>query len=81
MSDNETILKLETELLEKKLHVRLSPREKYQLKVHKMMCEACRRYERQNLFIENQLKYQNYNSRKEIDVDELKKLINKKLQN
>jgi len=70
-----------TELLEKKIHVRLSTREKYQLKVHKMMCDACRRYERQNLFIENHLKYQNYITAEEVDVDELKKLINRKLQN
>ena len=45
------------------------------------MCDACRRYERQNLFIENHLNYQKSISAKEVDVDELKKLINKKLQN
>ena len=70
-----------TELLEKKLHVRLSTKEKYQLKAHKMMCDACRRYEKQNLFIENHLNYQKPISAKEVDVDELKRLINNKLQN
>jgi hypothetical protein len=70
-----------TELLEKKIHVHLSTREKYQLKAHKMMCDACRRYEKQNLFIENHLNYQKPISAKEVDVDELKRLINNKLQN
>ena len=70
-----------TELLEKKIHVRLSAKEKYQLKVHKMMCDACRRYERQNLFIEKHLTSQKPISANEVDVDELKRLINKKLQN
>ena len=37
-----------TELIEKKLHFRLSLTEKLQLKTHKMMCDACQRYEKQS---------------------------------
>ena len=68
-----------TELIEKKLHFRLTLTEKCQLKMHKMMCGACRRYEKQNLFIENSLKHQSYISQKEVDVEHLKKLINENL--
>ncbi len=41
-----------TELIEKKLYFKLSFKEKIQLKVHKMMCDACTNYEKQNLLIE-----------------------------
>ena len=68
-----------TELLEKKLHFNLSLRERYQLRVHKMMCEACRRYEKQTVFIDNHLKYQNPIAGSTIDVEALKKQINDKL--
>ena len=69
-----------TELIEKKLHFKLSLTERSQLKMHKMMCDACRRYEKQNLFIENNLKHQHYIPQKEVDVEQLKKLINEKLE-
>ena len=41
-----------TELIEKNLHFKLSYKEKLQLKVHKMMCDACSTYEKQNISIE-----------------------------
>ena len=41
-----------TELIEKKIHFKLSFSEKLQLKVHKSMCNACSNYEKQNYFIE-----------------------------
>ena len=44
-----------TELIEKKLHFKLSFSEKLQLKVHKMMCNACSNYEKQNLIIEESI--------------------------
>ncbi len=68
-----------TELLEKKLHFKLSISEKYQLKIHKMMCEACRRYESQSLFIDNQLKHPNTISPNSIDVEALKNQIKNKI--
>jgi len=37
-----------TELIEKKLHFKLSFSEKMQLKMHKMMCDACTKYEKQS---------------------------------
>jgi len=70
-----------TELLEKRLHFSLNMKERYQLKMHKMMCDACRRYDRQNIFIENHLKYRNFVPQKPVDVDELKKKIREKLRN
>lgn len=44
-----------TELIEKKMHFRLSARERLQLKMHKMMCSACSLYEKQSTTIENGL--------------------------
>ncbi len=41
-----------TELIEKKISFKLSFKEKIQLKLHKMMCDACTNYEKQNLLIE-----------------------------
>ena len=45
-----------TEIIEKGLHFRLSRKEKLRLRMHKMMCDACRRYEKQSLFLDNALK-------------------------
>jgi len=41
-----------TGLIEKKLHFNLSTQERIQLKIHKMMCDACTRYEKQSGFLE-----------------------------
>ncbi len=41
-----------TELIEKNFHFRLSRKEKMQLRIHTMMCEACKRYEDQSAFLE-----------------------------
>ena len=70
-----------TELIEQKLHFSLSRREKYQLKMHKMMCNACRQYEKHSYFIDKNLKHHHYIKPKEVDVEGLKKLINEKLPN
>ena len=37
-----------TELMEKKLHFKLSPVEKIQLYLHTRMCDACNAYQKQN---------------------------------
>ena len=70
-----------TELIEKKLHFTLSFKEKLQLKVHKMMCDACTHYEKQNIIIEKGIA--NLHDIKEVDteedLDELKKTILEKL--
>ncbi len=44
-----------TELIEKKFYFRLSVREKLQLKMHKMMCEACTNYEKQSNVLDKAL--------------------------
>ena len=68
-----------TELLEKKLHFRLSVMEKYQLRMHKMMCDACRRYDKQTHFIEHSIKHQDHIFQKDVDVEQLKTLIKEKI--
>ena len=70
-----------TELIEKKLHFSLSRKERYRLKMHKMMCNACRQYEVHTFFIDQNLKHRQYITPKEVDVEKLKKLINEKLPN
>lgn len=42
-----------TEIIEKGLHFKLSYKERLRLKVHKIMCDACKNYETHSLFIEN----------------------------
>jgi hypothetical protein len=42
-----------TELIEKNFYFKLSMREKMQLKMHKMMCNACTIYEKQSVLLDH----------------------------
>lgn len=66
-----------TELIEKKMHFKLSISEKLQLRMHKSMCNACSNYEKQNFLIEKALASQeNMEIEKSaLDVDQFKKSI------
>ena len=70
-----------TELIEKKLFFRLSFKEKLQLKIHKLMCEACQRYEKQSELLDLGIA----NAYKKMPLDDsmnsLKKRILKGLEN
>ncbi len=74
-----------TEIIEKGLHFKLSWKEKLQLKAHKMMCDACSRYEKQSLFLDKAIKSCNdFGPGKDIEpakaeIKELKIRINEKL--
>ncbi len=74
-----------TEIIEKGLNFKLSWREKLQLKVHKMMCDACSRYEKQSLFLDNAIRACHaFDADRDIEpakaeIKELKERINKKL--
>ena len=68
-----------TELIEKKLHFKLSFSEKLQLKVHKMMCNACSNYEKQNIILEKSIANQENASNMQVDVEQLKISILEKL--
>jgi hypothetical protein len=68
-----------TELVEKKIHFGLSAKERLQLKMHKMMCDACTSYEKQSIFLEKGI---SVDEKMEFSPDELKNLklaINEKL--
>lgn len=69
-----------TELIEKKFHFKLSFKEKIQLELHKMMCDACKTYETQSEIIEEGIKINQHKKTHEIDTEELKKQIQTKLQ-
>jgi hypothetical protein len=45
-----------TELIEKKLHAKLSRRERIQLKWHNSICDICPLYEKQVIFLDKVLK-------------------------
>lgn len=70
-----------TELIEKKFDIKLSFSERMQLKAHKMMCNACRIYEKQSLVIEKGLKNDNEKEQGKTDIEQLKKQIALKLNN
>jgi hypothetical protein len=70
-----------TELIEKKMHFRLSRKEKIQLTAHKMMCNACTSYEKQSLLIEKGISASNPGEFTEKDLEQLKKQIAQKLEN
>jgi hypothetical protein len=68
-----------TELIEKKIHFRLSLKEKIQLKGHKMICSACVHYEKQSLLLEKSILRLNQKQLPEEELEEIKKLIQQKL--
>lgn len=68
-----------TELIEKKLNFRLSFTEKLQLSMHKMMCDACSKYEKQSIFLEKGIEAGQKKIYYELDVEELKNLIHAKI--
>jgi hypothetical protein len=70
-----------TELMEKKLHFQISWVEKLQLSAHKMMCTACTRYEKQSGIIENGIASIMKKEPTADDVEKLKKMIVKKIEN
>lgn len=65
-----------TELIEKNFHVQLSFSERMQLKAHKMMCDACRNYEKQSILIEKGMETIRKNQKIENDLEQFKKQIN-----
>ena len=64
-----------TELLEKRLHFSLSRKESCQLKMHKMMCQACARYEKQSVILEKSIQSQKFPHTTEKDIKRLKSQI------
>jgi len=70
-----------TELIEKKLHFKLSMTEKLQLKMHKMMCNACTHYEKQSELIEKGIAKSKEKDFSQEELEQLKNVINEKLKN
>lgn len=69
-----------TELIEKKFHFKLSLKEKIQLKMHKMMCEACTKYENHSTLIEKGISNLEKSKVPSIDIEALKTKISKKIE-
>lgn len=69
-----------SELIEKKIHVKLSFTESIQLKVHKMMCNACTTYEKQSLILEKGIELYLHQQKIVVDMVQLKKQINENLE-
>lgn len=69
-----------TELIEKKFHFKLSIKEKLQLKMHKMMCEACTKYDKQSSLLERGISKTLKNNYTDIEIDNLKLMIHKKIE-
>lgn len=68
-----------TELVEKKMHFGLTARESLQLKMHKMMCDACSSYEKQSLFLEKGISLSQKREFTAEDLHNLKLAIHEKL--
>ena len=69
-----------TELIEKKSHFKLTIQEKLQLKIHKMMCDACAKYEKQSSILEKGISKTLKNNYSDIELDNLKLMIHKKIE-
>ena len=68
-----------SQLIEKKIHFGLSFKEKIQLKLHKTMCDACSRYERQSELLEKGISSLMNEKEGQKDLDGLKHQITQKL--
>jgi hypothetical protein len=69
-----------TELIEKKIHFKLSFSESVQLKIHKSLCDACTKYEKQSILIDKRIIARQEKAPMQIDVEILKKRISDKLE-
>ena len=70
-----------TELIEKRFHVKLSFKERLQLRMHLMMCEKCTRYQKQSAFLEKSIENLSTTHSHSANIDELKLKITKKIEN
>ena len=68
-----------TELIEKRFYFKLSFKERLQLKLHKMVCDACSNYEKQSLVIEKAIGLHQNKQQIGIDIKQLKDQISVKL--
>ncbi|HYX06173.1 MAG TPA: hypothetical protein VE912_05510 [Bacteroidales bacterium] len=68
-----------TELIEKKMHFRLSWMERMQLKAHKMMCDACTRYEEQSAYIDQAIEKTRHENLSASELNQFKQQIVDKL--
>lgn len=64
-----------TELVEKRFHFELTAKEKIQLRMHVMMCDACTNFEKQSQFIEKGIEEHHKKLHPKTDIDALKKRI------
>ena len=64
-----------TELIERKFQIELSVKEKLQLKIHTMMCDACSNYQKHSEFIEKGLRKIKTKEINQEEITELKKSI------
>ncbi len=70
-----------TELIEKRLHFKLVWHETLQLKIHKMMCDACKTYEKQSIFLDQSIaKRLKIDVKEQMDIESLKEEIHRSLE-
>ncbi len=69
-----------TELIEKKLHFKLSLSERIRLKMHKAMCDACTLYEKQTNTLNKALSNTVEKDKIAIDLNDFKKEIMTKIE-
>ncbi len=64
-----------TELIEKRFYFKLPVKEKLQLKLHTMMCDACTNYEKQSILIGKGIALHQKTEYFEIEIKQLKDQI------
>lgn len=68
-----------SELIEKKFHIKLSVRERIQLRLHKMMCSACTLYDKQSTIIDKGIYSIRPDEISPEKIEHLKTLISQKI--
>jgi len=69
-----------TELIEKKLLFKLSLPEKIRLTIHKIMCEACKLYEKQTRILDEAMNRHPNNDDLSVDLSNFKKDLIRKIE-
>ena len=68
-----------TELIERKFHVKLKLRQRLQLKIHLMICDACANYQKQSEFLDKGISQHLKEASTSVDIELLKKTIQEKI--
>ena len=70
-----------SELIERDIHFKLNHKEKLQLKIHKLLCNKCKQYNKHSLLIEQCIRNLKNKETMTVDLKKLEERIISKMRN